>query len=137
MHQWRSTYLFASQLVPSAADDMLSCQARYSSGHARSQSKIAQLGLHRTSECLSVIVGYRSRGKGKVDGGGLAHSREFWTINRFEPLKGIWWGPRGEEKAKLSLQALDMESVVSGGIEHDPKSPKKSGTRDYLPEQAC
>ena len=77
MHQWRPTYLFASQLVPFAADDMLSCRARYSSDHAHSQSKIAQLGLHVMSECLSVIVGYRSRGKGKVDGGDLAHSREF------------------------------------------------------------
>ena len=137
MHQWGPTYLFASQLVRFVADDMLSCQARYSSDHARSQSKIAQLGLHRMSECLSVIVGYRSRGKGKVDGGGLVHSREFWTMKRFEPLKGFWWGPRGEEKAKLSLQALDMEAVVSGGMEHDPKSPKKSRIRDYLPERAC
>ena len=41
------------------------------------------------------------------------------------------------EMAYLSLQVLDMEAVVSGGIEHDPKSPKKSGTRDYLPKRAC
>ena len=78
MHQWGSTYLFASQLVPFAADDMLSCQARYSGDHARSQPELAQLRFHRMWERLSLIVGYRSRRKGKVDGGDLAHSREFW-----------------------------------------------------------
>ena len=78
MHQWRPSYLFASQLVPFAADDMLSCQSRYSSDHAHSQSEIAQLGLHRMWEGLSVIVGYWFRRKGKVNGGDLAHSHEFW-----------------------------------------------------------
>ena len=58
--------MFASQLVPFATDDILRCQARYSSDHARSQSKLAQLGLHRMWEWLSVIVGHRSRRKGKV-----------------------------------------------------------------------
>ena len=76
-------------------------------------------------ERLSVIVGYRSRGKGKVDGGDLAHSREFWPRKRFEPLKGFWWGSRGEEKVNLSLQALDMEAVVSRRMEQDYKSPQK------------
>ena len=88
-------------------------------------------------ERLSAIVGYRSRRKGEVDGGDLAHSREFWPIKRLEPLKGFWWGLGGEERANLSLQALDMEAVVSGGIEHDSNGPKKSGIRDYLPERAC
>ena len=109
MHQWRPPYLFASQLVPFAADDILSCQSRYSSDHACSQSELAHLGLHRMWERLSVIVGR----KGEVDGGDLAHSREFWPRKRFEPLNGFWWGPRSEEKANLSLQALDMEAVVN------------------------
>ena len=103
---------------------MLGHLAGYSSDHARSQSELMQLGLHRMWERFSVTVGYRSRRKGKVDGGDLAHSREFWPRKRFEPLNGFWWGPRGELKANLSLKALDMEGVVSGGIEHDPKGPK-------------
>ena len=73
------------------------------------------------------------RRKGKVNGGDLAHSRDFWPRKRFEPLKGFCWGPRGEEKANLSLQALDMEAVVSGRIEQDSKSPQQSGIGDYLP----
>ena len=125
MRQWKPTCLFASQLVTFAADDMLSCQARHSSDHARSQSELAQLGLHRMWERLSVIVGYWSRGKGKVNGGDLAHSRECWPRKRFEPPKGFWWEPRGEEKANVYSQALDIESFVSGGIEQDSKIPQK------------
>ena len=111
MHQWEPTYLFASQLVTLAADNMLSCQARYSSNHARSQSELVQLELHRMWERLSVVVGYRTRRKSKADGEDLTHSHGFWPRKRFEPLKGFLWGPRGEEKANLSLQVLDMESV--------------------------
>ena len=77
MHQCRPTYLFTSQLVPFAADDVLSGQAGHAGDHARSQSELAQLWLHRMRERLPVIVGYWSRRKGKVDGGDLAHSREF------------------------------------------------------------
>src|SRR5258706_10182926 len=54
-------YLFASQLVPFAADDVLSGQARHSGDHARGQSELAELRYHRMWERLSVIVGYRSR----------------------------------------------------------------------------